>query len=445
METIKKKSVWPQIILATFVIGGVEILWTLYNTYVPLWLQAGGAGFNTGSSAIAGFGLSASVTGIIMTFDNIGGLFISPVIGVLSDTTRTRWGRRIPWIVFTTPVAVLAFVLIPFVVMMIPPELSGQTAELTKYLIPFMVILFAMIIPIQMMRNPAASLVYDIAPTENRTMASAWSSLIGGSTGIIAAIVAAGLFQIYAGLPFWIFGAIVIVIVAFVAVFIKEPEQFRSGNEDNAIKLKFKDIIDTVKELPKESKNTLLLVYLATFFFYLAFSQLGSFLSSYAVAVLGLEVGSAGLLYAAGGSAFIISAIPAGLLAKKISRKSTAIIGMFIYAVGSAVTYFTTLPLVVWIAMPISGIGMAFTMVSLDPMVVDSAPNDKVLGTLVSMQQTLKTLSYIAGPIAGGFLIEKLGNNYSNTWIVSFVGCVLGIVVLLKVKTGEVRINSEVK
>ena len=56
----------------TFLIGfgffSTSVMWAVYNTYVPIYLQAGGPGFE---ASTFGFGLSATLTGFIMTLDNI--------------------------------------------------------------------------------------------------------------------------------------------------------------------------------------------------------------------------------------------------------------------------------------------------------------------------------------------------------------------------------------
>jgi hypothetical protein len=45
---------WKQMLVAALVPASAELVWVLYNTYVPLWLQAGNANF---SSNLSGFGL----------------------------------------------------------------------------------------------------------------------------------------------------------------------------------------------------------------------------------------------------------------------------------------------------------------------------------------------------------------------------------------------------
>ncbi len=47
-------------------------------------------------------GLSAGLAGSILAIGKIGDAINDPIAGILSDRTRTRWGRRIPWMLFGT-------------------------------------------------------------------------------------------------------------------------------------------------------------------------------------------------------------------------------------------------------------------------------------------------------------------------------------------------------
>jgi Na+/melibiose symporter-like transporter len=60
------------------------------------------------------FGLSQTWSGVIMALDNIFALFLLPLFGGLSDKTKTKFGKRTPYIFFGTIVAALAFVALSF-------------------------------------------------------------------------------------------------------------------------------------------------------------------------------------------------------------------------------------------------------------------------------------------------------------------------------------------
>lgn len=74
-------------------------------------------------------GLPAGVAGSILFIGNIWDAINDPMVGVLTDRTRTRWGRRRPWILFGAIPFGVTFVaqwIVPF---------PGQTGWLTAYYI----------------------------------------------------------------------------------------------------------------------------------------------------------------------------------------------------------------------------------------------------------------------------------------------------------------------
>ncbi len=75
--------------------------WQAYDTTIPLILTNK-------------FGLSQTLSGIIMALDNVLALFMLPLFGAISDRSRSRFGRRTPFIVAGTIIAAIAFVLLTF-------------------------------------------------------------------------------------------------------------------------------------------------------------------------------------------------------------------------------------------------------------------------------------------------------------------------------------------
>ena len=70
--------------------------WQAYDTTVPLILTNK-------------FGLSQTASGVVMALDNILALFMLPLFGAISDRSHHRLGRRTPFILLGTIVAVVAF------------------------------------------------------------------------------------------------------------------------------------------------------------------------------------------------------------------------------------------------------------------------------------------------------------------------------------------------
>ena len=88
----------------TFLIGlgffTMGLMDPLYDTYIPIFLSW--------------FIKSKTVIGTVMTLDNIFALFLIPIVSAFSDRTRTRIGRRMPYILITLPLTAIFFSAIPF-------------------------------------------------------------------------------------------------------------------------------------------------------------------------------------------------------------------------------------------------------------------------------------------------------------------------------------------
>ncbi|MEG1873613.1 MAG: MFS transporter, partial [Ruthenibacterium sp.] len=74
--------------------------WQVYDSVIPLILK------DT-------FGINDTWIGVVMAMDNVLALFMLPLFGKLSDATRTKIGRRMPYILGGTAVALLCLMLMP--------------------------------------------------------------------------------------------------------------------------------------------------------------------------------------------------------------------------------------------------------------------------------------------------------------------------------------------
>ncbi len=437
---------WFSVITAAFIPAFAQLMWLGYNSYVPLWLQAGNPTFHIPEGMVlTGFGFGAFVTGIILTVDNIAALFITPVIGMISDGTRTRFGRRKPWIIFATPLAVAAFILIPVFAMRIPADLSGQTEALRPYFIPFFLALVCMLLPLAIIEVPSIAIIFDISPSRHRTTVNAIAAAVGGITNVAGAIMISILFDISPLIPFLVAGVLTAIIILMAAIFIKEPpnpyEPADAISTDISV-LNLRKVFDTFTALPKESTKSLILLLLSVFLSFSAFGQLQSFLSSYNVSFLGMSPATASLVFAAAGGAYILGTIPGGMLPKYIKRKNTYLIGLVAFAVICGVIYIYSNQTLIWVYVGFGGFVWALCNVNQDVMVFDSAPSDKLLGTYGGLLIFAKTLGFIVGPFVGGFVVQTFGNTYRNIWVMMFIFIVAAIAVLLPVTAGEVRVEE---
>ena len=93
---------YKKTILVGFAFFLISAFWQAYDAIVPLILTNH-------------YGLSQTLSGAVMSFDNVLAVFLLPVFGAISDKVNSRWGRRTPFIFVGTILAVVAFIMLTFI------------------------------------------------------------------------------------------------------------------------------------------------------------------------------------------------------------------------------------------------------------------------------------------------------------------------------------------
>ena len=181
----------------TFVLGfgflGISVVWPLFNSLIPPFLED--------------LGLSALVVGFILTWDNLINMFLQPWVGARSDRTRSRWGRRKPWLMAGAPLAAVFFILVPFV--------------RTNFVLLALAILGTNI-GMALFRSPTVAYLGDLYPSEQRSKANGVINLMGGVGGAIALFGGGALFKMGVPLPFIVGALLLLIAVAVVLAFVRE-------------------------------------------------------------------------------------------------------------------------------------------------------------------------------------------------------------------------------
>lgn len=144
----------------------------------------------------------------------------NPVIGFLSDGTRTRWGRRIPFIALGSPVLSLVFILLWF------PPVQG-TSITNFYYFTVMISLFFLMYAV--VGCPYAALMPDIARTSQERMGLAMYGMIFGTFGVVTVMIGSGpLIQKFGYKPTgFLMGCLSLLCFVIVAAFIRERPDAR--------------------------------------------------------------------------------------------------------------------------------------------------------------------------------------------------------------------------
>lgn len=177
----------------TFLIGfgflGCMLLWSVYNSYVPVILRGKLTEVFTNGSAFANFINSHSWLGwvsvallvnAVMTIDNIFGVIFQPYFGKVSDRTHTKMGKRMPFIMICMPICAVFFSLIPVAA-------TIKAAGLSILLMMSVIICFNFTMSVW--RSPVVSLMPDFTPSHLQSDANAVINIMGGIGQMIGFVV----------------------------------------------------------------------------------------------------------------------------------------------------------------------------------------------------------------------------------------------------------------
>jgi hypothetical protein len=87
---------YKRVLFVGFAFFLICAFWQAYDSIVPMML-------------VNKFGLNQTASGAIMALDNVLAVVLLPIFGSLSDKTNTKYGKRTPYILIGTVLAVVAF------------------------------------------------------------------------------------------------------------------------------------------------------------------------------------------------------------------------------------------------------------------------------------------------------------------------------------------------
>jgi len=415
---MQQKLSYPKTFLLGFGFFGVSVIWSVYNAFVPLFLNGK-------------FGLSAAWIGFFMTLDNIAAFLIQPSIGAFSDRLRTPIGRRMPFILIGAPIAAIAFGLIPIV----------------SILPLFVLCTSTLLISMALWRTPVIALMPDITPSRFRSQANGVINFMGGVGSIIAFLVGASLYEKNPNYPFWLGSALVIISSLLVFAFIREPKNIEVSQDQKP------SLIHALAELIKEKEKSPLRILAAIFFWFVSYNAIEAFFTLYAVKHLLLPEADGARLLGQLSLIFVLMALPSGFIGAKFGRKRTimtgvfimgcAIFSMYVLPVDTLTVLFTKLPVVgnfysVSIVLMIAGFSWALININSLPMVVDMT-TDSHIGTFTGLYYLASTMAAILGPNLNGWIVQLSGNNYNLMMLFSPLFMLAAFIMMLGVKRGEAK------
>lgn len=406
--------------------------WQMYNSIVPLILT------NT-------FHLNETYSGIIMAADNILALFLLPLFGSLSDRTNTRIGKRMPYVLFGTGIAIILMNILPIIDNSYSAAPSGfKTAS-------FVVVLGLLLVAMGTYRSPAVALMPDITPKPLRSKANAIINLMGALGGVIYLGVAAVMYpnSKVANLAhvnyqplFIVVASIMFVAIAVLFLTVKEPKLVAEQRELEAQHPEWnlaEDDGSGNETLPAGVKKSLGFLLASIGLWFIGYNAVETWFTTYVSNVMGQALGGAStcLLIATGGA--VVSYIPIGVLASKIGRKRTIMGGIILLASCFGLGYFLTttyseINLIMFIVFALVGLAWAAINVNSLPMVVEMCKGSDI-GKFTGYYYTFSMAAQVITPVLAGYLMRNVGYTTLFPYAALFVA--LSFVTMLFVKHGD--------
>lgn len=403
----------------TFFIGmafmSVTAFWQLYDNIIPLILQNN-------------FGIGETLTGGIMALDNVLALFLLPFFGALSDKVDTPLGKRTPFIIGGTALAVIFMMIIPY---------SAKIVSFPLFFITLGLVLLAM----GTYRSPAVALMPDLTPRVYRSSANAVINLMGALGGIttlifIRFLVPPGPLPDYTKL---FLAVAIFMVVSIIILFSKIKE--RKLLDEIADSPEYKDVIEEEHEgsghMLKDVKRSLYFILASIFLWFTAYNAVTTAFSRYATRVWGMEGGSFASALMVATAAAIVSYIPIGYISSIIGRKKTIIIGIITMSTSYFFGYFFLEPSpMINVVFAFTGFGWAAINVNSYPMVVEMSKSGDI-GKYTGLYYTFSMAAQIFTPIFSGFLLENV--SYRTLFPYAVVFSLLSLTTMLFVKHGDSR------
>lgn len=406
----------------------ISSFWQVYDNIIPLILK------NT-------FGLGETITGVVMALDNVLALVLLPVFGSISDKVDTKLGKRTPFIIVGTVLAVTFTLILPF-------------ADRAENLPLFVGALFGVLVSMGLYRSPAVALMPDLTPNHLRSKANAVINLLGAVGGVysllmIKFLVGKGTRPNYV----FLFMSIAIFMVVSVAVLVatirekklaaqlaaEEASEKQSEEEQKTVEEAVEEPVKTV--LAPEVKRSMIFMLISIFFWFTAYNAVTTAFSRYTTEVWKLEGGGFADCLMVATIAAICSYIPIGFLASRIGRKKTIMAGVVLMAACYlAATFVMVYHPVINIAFALIGVAWAAINVNSYPMIVAMSKGADI-GKFTGTYYTFSMAAQIMTPILSGFLLENVA--YTTLFPYAFGFSVLAFITMTQVRHGDVKAEKK--
>ena len=456
---------YKRTILVGFAFFLISAFWIAYDAIIPLILTNH-------------FGLPQSISGTVMSFDNILAVVMLPIFGALSDKICTKLGKRTPFVLFGTIAAVIFFVFLAIIDAYQVSLLQGtdivesyriaaeqlkeanaalkaaghigdqagieaarasisaieQTMEAIRVetfnltlsnvlpLVGFIGVLLLVLISMATFRSPAVALMPDVTIKPLRSKGNAIINLMGTAGGIIV-LVLGMVFDTsgdkYKAFIAYVIAVCIIMIVGLIVFMttVKERKWAREMEEEsNRLGIDKAEEQITSSEDKKLSRPEFISLMLILASVALWYIGYNSITSKYSVYATNVLFFDFNLTMIIAQAAAVVTYIPIGIIASKIGRKKTILAGIIMLATAFFIGNFINFDTPEFVMYPIFILaGIGWATINVNSFpMVVELAKGGNVGKYTGYYYTASMAAQIVAPIASGILFDLVGDLLGN-------------------------------
>ena len=333
-------------------------------------------------------------------------MLIQPVVGMLSDLTRSKWGRRVPWIAAGAVVGAALAALLP----------ASPT-------IAILVIVWSLAqLVVSIAQGPLLTTVVDRVPKSRIGAASAVTGLIAFLGAIGGSLLAGSLFAamgLAAYLPIALM--LVLTVLSFV-LFARDRSSAKLAVEPLRIRTFFDSYVRAFAD------RDFRWAWIAKVLLYIGFGIVNVYtiymLQSYVTPALSASqaLQIAPLMSFASLPPALIGMVLSGRWSDKIGRrKPFVIVSSVIMALAFLIPLAWPTLAALFVAVAVAGFGMGTFVVVDQALFIELLPDPESTGRDLGVATLGGNLGQAIGPALAGGVVVSAGGNYGAVWPVAFI------------------------
>ena len=375
---------------------GLALAMSVLTTYAPVLL---------GKATDSGTAIGLAIGG-----EGIFALFLPVLVGSVSDRTRSRLGKRLPYAIFAVPLLVLPLVLLPF-----STSYAGTVALVSLFFVGYFVYY-----------PPYQALFAELVPPSHHGRAQGAQGVMRG-LGLGGALVGGGaLLSVWAPLPF-LLGALAVVLTTLALV--RAVRHAPSAHV--AAPAKERPALSTLVKQRGDVRAFMVANALWEF----SFMGLKTFIVLFVLEGLGASMTMATAVIGVVAIAYVAASALTGLVADRLGVARLLRIAIWVYGAGLlfAATLDSLRPML--LALPVVATAGAILMTLPYGLLVKLTPVGAE-GSVAGLFNVSRAVGVILGPIAVGLAIDLLAplfpgtHGYGAMWVVVGVPIVLSLAFL---------------